>query len=328
MPEFPPGSPGRPDTGDDRLSGIPNPPTPARLSVGVISAGRVGTALGAALEQVGHVVTAVSAPSARSRARAARRLPEARIAAPSDMAATAELLILAVPDTELEALVAELAPRINPSAIVLHTSGALGVGVLAPLARLGCTTIAFHPAMTFVGDEEDTARLRACCVGVTAADEVGHAVGQALALELGAEPVRVPEAARPLYHAALAHGANHLVALVDDAVTALAGALAGGAGLDTVGGPTEGLPERVLAPLARAALDNALRSGPAALTGPAARGDAAAVARHLDALDALDPTTGPLIADAYRAQSRRAAAQSRTSAAIDPVLAHRTEEAS
>lgn len=304
----------------DPLAGIPNPPTPARLSVGVISAGRVGTAMGAALESAGHIVTAVAAPSNRSRERAARRLPEAAVAAPSDIAEKAELLILAVPDTELPALVDELAARSNPSAIVVHTSGALGVGVLAPLARLGCTTLAFHPAMTFVDDAEDTARLRTSCIGITAVDEVGHAVGQALALELGAEPVRVPESARPLYHAALAHGANHLVALVDDAVVALRAALAGGVGLDTVGGPSDGLAERVLAPLARAALDNALARGPAALTGPAARGDAGAVARHLAALGTVDPAAGPLIADAYRAQSRRAAAQSGTSAMIDPAL--------
>ncbi|CAM3477409.1 Rossmann-like and DUF2520 domain-containing protein [Tsukamurella hominis] len=304
----------------DPLSGIPNPPTPARLSVGVISAGRVGTALGAALERAGHIVTAASAPSNRSRERAARRLPEARVDAPAVIAEKAELLILAVPDTELPALVEGLAERINPSAIVLHTSGALGVGVLAPLARLGCTTIAFHPAMTFVDDPDDTARLATCCIGITAADEIGHAVGQAIALEIGAEPVRVPETARPLYHAALAHGANHLVALVDDAVVALRAALAGGVGLDDPeflgGGSVDALAERVLAPLARAALENALARGPSALTGPAARGDAAAVTRHLAAIDTVDPA----ITDAYRAQSRRAAAQSGTSAMIDPAL--------
>src|SRR5690606_41923279 len=69
-----------------------------------------------------------------------------------------------------------------------------------------------------------------------------------------------------------------------------------------------GLAERLLAPLASAALDNALRRGQSALTGPVARGDAAAVAAHLDALDAADPG----VAQAYRAlplpTARRAAA--------------------
>ncbi|GAA4384557.1 DUF2520 domain-containing protein [Tsukamurella soli] len=297
------------------FGGIPNP-APARLSVGIVSAGRVGTALGEALERVGHIVSAVSAPSSTSRARAARRLPEAAIREPAAVAAHAELLILAVPDTVLAQCVEGLAPLVNPSAIVLHTSGATGVGVLAPLSVRGCTTVAFHPAMTFVDAPEDTDRLRSACVGVTAVDEVGYAVGQALAIELGAEPVRVREDARALYHAALSHGANHLVALIDDAVAALTVALDGGAHQDSVGGPAAGLPERVLGPLARAALENALRSGPAALTGPAARGDADTVRRHRAALDAVDPP----IAAAYRAQSRRAASQSGTLSILDTVL--------
>ncbi len=302
-------------TAADDLGGIPNP-APARLSVGLISAGRVGTALGEALERVGHVVAAVSAPSDISRARVARRLPDARIAQPEDVAAGAELLVLAVPDGVLTSTVAALAPHINPSAIVLHTSGANGVGVLAPFAERGCTTVAFHPAMTFVDSVDDADRLRSACVGVTAADEVGYAVGQALAIELGAEPVRVPERQRTLYHAALSHGANHLVALIDDAVAALTIALDGGAHQDSVGGPARGLSERVLGPLARVALENALRTGPAALTGPAARGDADTIGRHLAALDAVEPT----IAAAYRAQSRRAASQSGNLSILDTVL--------
>ena len=40
---------------------------PARLTVGIISAGRVGTALGVALERVQHVVVSCSAISRASR---------------------------------------------------------------------------------------------------------------------------------------------------------------------------------------------------------------------------------------------------------------------
>ena len=72
----------------------------------------------------------------------------------------------------------------------------------------------------------------------------------------------------PLYHAALAHGANHLVTLVNEAADRLRDA-----------GVAQ--PEKVLAPLLRAALENALRLGDDALTGPVSRGDAGTVARHL-----------------------------------------------
>jgi predicted short-subunit dehydrogenase-like oxidoreductase (DUF2520 family) len=276
-------------------TGITNWPAPARLTVGIVSAGRVGTTIGQALERADHVVGAVTAPSTAARARVAQRLPESEILTAAEVAARCELLILAVPDDQLPSLISELAAsgEVRPGTIVAHTAGAHGVRILDPLTAIGALPLAIHPAMTFIGTEEDTDRLRTCCFGVTAADEVGLAIGQSLVLEMGAEPVRIDEDSRTLYHAALAHGANHLVALVSDAVAALRGVV----------GDQDVRPERILGPLLTAALDNTLQIGPKALTGPVARGDAAAVARHLRALTAADPG----IAEGYRALARRAA---------------------
>ena len=55
---------------------------PARLAVGIVSAGRVGAVLGAALENAGHSVVATSAVSRASRDRAAALLPHAAILPP------------------------------------------------------------------------------------------------------------------------------------------------------------------------------------------------------------------------------------------------------
>ncbi|MEV0672873.1 DUF2520 domain-containing protein [Mycobacterium sp. NPDC050441] len=289
---------------------------PARLSVGIISAGRVGTALGYALERVEHVVVACSAISEASRLRAQRRLPDTAILPVPDVAQRAELLLLTVPDAELASLVSGLAATgaVRPGTIVVHTSGANGVAVLAPLTELGCIPLAIHPAMTFTGSDEDITRLPDACFGVTAADEVGYAIGQSLVLEIGGEPFRVPEHARTQYHAALAHASNHLVTLVLDAVDALRASLRGEEllGQELVGDAPGGLPERVVGPLARAALENALQRGQAALTGPVARGDAAAVTAHLNALHALDPQ----LAQAYRADSLRTAQRAHAPAAV------------
>jgi len=82
---------------------------PARLKVGIISAGRVGTALGVALERADHVVVACSAVAHDSRQRAQRRLPDTPVLPTPDVAASAELLLLAVPDSELAGLVSGLA---------------------------------------------------------------------------------------------------------------------------------------------------------------------------------------------------------------------------
>ncbi|OBG35209.1 MULTISPECIES: Rossmann-like and DUF2520 domain-containing protein [Mycolicibacter] len=277
---------------------------PARLKVGVISAGRVGTALGVALERAEHVVVACSAISEESRQRAQRRLPDSLILPAPDVAADAELLLLAVPDTELAGIVSGLAATgaVRAGTIVVHTSGAIGISVLAPLTEQGCLPLAIHPAMTFTGSDEDIDRLSESCFGITAADEIGFAIAEALTLEIGAEPFRVEESARTLYHAALCHGGNHVVTVIDDALTALRAALPGRIG-STVADDPDGIAERVLGPLVRAALANTLRDGRAALTGPVARGDSATLARHLRALAAVDPD----LAEAYRTNALRTA---------------------
>jgi len=301
--------------------GTPNGLRPARLKVGVISAGRVGTALGAAWERADHVVVACSAISAASRRLAQRRLPDTPVLTVPDVADRAELLLLSVPDAELLGLVNGLAATgaVHRGTIVAHTSGANGVALLAPLTARGCIPLAIHPAMTFTGTDEDVSRLSEACFGITAADEIGYAIAQALVLEIGGEPFRVDEDARTLYHAALAHGSNHVVTLIADALTALRAALSeqGLLGQESVGDAPGGLAERIIGPLARAALENTLSRGQAALTGPVARGDAAAVAAHLAALDEVDPE----LAQAYCADSLRTAQRAKAPEEVFDVLA-------
>ena len=301
--------------------GTPNGLRPARLKVGIISGGRVGTALGVALERAEHVVVACSAVSAASRRLTERRLPDTLIRPVPEVAESAELLLLAVPDSELPGLARGLAATgaVRRGTIVAHTSGANGVSVLAPLASAGCIPLAIHPAMTFTGSDEDVARLGDACFGITAADPTGYAIAQSLVLEMGGEPFGVREDARTLYHAALAHGSNHIVTVVADAVEALRAALSGQElmGQEIVGDAPGGLAERVVGPLARAALENTLSRGQAALTGPVARGDATAVAAHLAALDDVDPE----LAQAYCADSLRTAQRAHAPEEVFTVLA-------
>lgn len=281
---------------------------PARLAVGVVSAGRVGTAIAEALERAGHVVGSVVAGSTASRRRAQQRLPESQILPLNQVVARSELLIIAVPDAELSTVIGDIAAtgQLRRGTVVLHTAGAHGVGIMAPLTDLGALSLAVHPAMTFVGGADDTNRLASACFGITAADEVGYTIAQSLVYEIGGQPVRVVEADRTLYHAALAHGSNHLVALISDAIATLDVAVQRGAadGDD----PPIRVAQSILGPLVTAALNNVLDLGPAALTGPVARGDTAAVAAHLDALRTLpaDGVTAGIPA-AYVALAKRAA---------------------
>jgi predicted short-subunit dehydrogenase-like oxidoreductase (DUF2520 family) len=243
-----------------------------RLRVGVVGVGRVGSVLGAALARAGHTVVAAAGVSAESRRRADRLLPDVPLIPADEVVAAAELVLLSVPDDQLADLVHGLAAihRWQPGQLVVHCSGAHGVAVLQPAAAAGAIALALHPIMTFTGRAEDLQRLEGIPFGVTAAPEF-RPVAETLALELGGEPVWVPEHARPRYHAALAIGSNHLLTLVNDSVDVLAAA-----GIET--------PQRLLAPLVSASLDNALRLGDSALTGPISRGDVATVVTHIRAL--------------------------------------------
>jgi predicted short-subunit dehydrogenase-like oxidoreductase (DUF2520 family) len=272
---------------------------PARLAVGVVSAGRVGSVLGAALARAGHTVVAASGISAASVRRADALLPEVPLRPPDEVVRDADLVLLAVPDDDLAGLVRGLVATesVRAGQIVLHTSGAHGIDVLSPATKAGALPLALHPVMTFTGRAEDLERMAACSVGVTAAegDEAAWNVGEALVVEMGAEPVRVPEAARPLYHAALSHGANHLATLAADCAELLRGA-----GISK--------PERMLEPLLSAALDNALREGDRALTGPVARGDAGTIRTHLRELSRRAPAIAPAYVTLARRTATRASA--------------------
>ncbi|MCX4709717.1 Rossmann-like and DUF2520 domain-containing protein [Streptomyces griseus] len=250
---------------------------PARLTVGVVGAGRVGPALAAALQLAGHRPVAVSGVSDASRRRAAELLPDVPLVEPAEVLARAELVLLTVPDDVLPTLVEGLVETgaVRPGQLLVHTSGRYGAKVLDPALRAGALPLALHPAMTFTGTAVDVQRLAGCSFGVTAPEELRLAA-EALVIEMGGEPEWIAEESRPLYHAALALGANHLVTLVAQSMELL-----------TKAGVT--VPDRMLGPLLGAALDNALRSGDAALTGPVARGDAGTVAAHIAELRAHAP---------------------------------------
>jgi predicted short-subunit dehydrogenase-like oxidoreductase (DUF2520 family) len=206
----------------------------------------------------------------------------------------------------------------QPGQLVAHTSGRHGVGVLAPVRAAGAIPLAIHPAMTFTGMSLDLGRILDCRFGVTA-DPAMLPIAQALVVEMGAEPVVIAEGDRVAYHAALAHGSNHLVTLVAQAAEIL-----GRIGVDE--------PDHLLGPLLRASLDNALAAGEAALTGPVARGDVGTVAAHAEALAELaDPAAADGgasdILEAYRAMALATARRAERRGLYGAATRERLEEA-
>ena len=271
-----------------------------RLGIGIISAGRVGSVLGAALAAAGHHITGVHAVSEASRERAGALLPDAQVLPPDEILRRSELVLFAVPDDVLGELVAGLAAagHFVAGQLVAHTAGRYGTRILEPVRAAGAFPLAIHPAMTFTGMSLDLERLTDCAFAVTA-DEPMLPVAQALVVEMRGEPVTIAEADRTSYHAALAHGANHL-----NTITAQSMDLLRRIGVQE--------PGNTLRALMNASLDNALRSGAGLLTGPVARGDVGTVQAHVESL-ADDPQE---TADSYRTLSRATAIRARAQGLI------------
>lgn len=260
---------------------------PAYRQIGLIGTGRVARALGLALAPHSAAPILVQGRNPDHAAAALEAIGRAQaVALSTSLSSNCDLILLAVADDALPAVIADLA-TMPLSATICHVSGRSGAALLDPLRAQGATTAAVHPAMTFTGDPAaEVARMQGARFAITGADAPSIAAARKLVALLGGVAVEVAEAHRALYHAALCHAANHLVTLIAGASDALVAA-----------GVVE--PGALLAPLVRAALDNSLDRGIDALSGPLLRGDRQTIGNHLTALTSHAPELLP----AYRAMA-------------------------
>lgn len=255
---------------------------PAPPLLGLIGAGRVGSSLIRALHRRGYPVAAV-ASRRFERAAALAALVDARPAGdPAAVVRSAALTIIAVPDDALDGVIGGIAAAIQGDAaltgrMIVHTSGAHEAAILQPLAERGAHIGGLHPALPVAAPQADLPPQ--IVYAVEAADADLRAALHALIADLNGRALILPAGMKALYHAALVFASNYGVTLY-----AVARDLLGAAGADHESA------DAVLQPLMRGMLENiGARGIPQALTGPLARGDAGTVARHIDALRAVDP---------------------------------------
>lgn len=193
-----------------------------RLGVGIIGAGRVGPVIGAALAGAGHAIVGITASSDDERVSAV--LPDVPVLDAPEVLRRSELVILAVPHDDLPDIVAGLAQlgAWQPGQLVLHTDPAYGIGVLEPAQRAGVIPLAVHPAITFTGTTIDLRQLQASFAAVTAPAPV-LPIAQALAVELGCEPVVIAEEDRPAYAEAIATASEFSRSIISQATGLLRG---------------------------------------------------------------------------------------------------------
>ncbi|MBN1171428.1 MAG: NAD(P)-binding domain-containing protein, partial [Micromonosporaceae bacterium] len=137
--------------------------------VGVVGAGRVGTALAVAMVRAGYRLIGISARSPESRKRASLRLPQVPQQDALALAGRSQILFLTVSDDAVEPVATHLAENggIAPGQYVVHTSGVLGLDALGAARRCGAVPLAIHPAMTFPGAESDADRLSGLAFAIT-----------------------------------------------------------------------------------------------------------------------------------------------------------------
>ncbi|MDQ3447564.1 MAG: DUF2520 domain-containing protein [Chloroflexota bacterium] len=269
----------------------PHPPADpnGRPRIGIIGAGRVGTALGVAFSRAGWPVAAVASRDESRRARFIRLVPTASAHdVPARLLDAVDLIFLCVPDDAVAGVAGQL--RLYGGQAIVHTSGALPAKVLEPGRAAGTSAASFHPLVAFAEVERAVADLHGATVALEG-DEVLLSLLSDLVEAIGAQPVRLPPGGKPGYHAAAVLAAGGFIGLLDAIAE-----VARGAGLDEAGALA------IYGPLIRQSLANAETLGiGAALTGPLARGDRGTVSAHLDALRRLAPSTlGLYVAVAHR----------------------------
>lgn len=270
-----------------------------RRTIAVVGAGRTGTALARRLAALGYDVTALVARAAANARRQSKLITPAPAlalgAAQLNRLPRTDLLFIATPDDLIEATARKISrqqsdesdakgaitdrqskienPQIQDSRIAFHLSGALSSDALAPLRACGYAVGSLHPLISVsdaVTGAEGLSNAYFCIEG----DALAVKVARRIVRELDARSFKIKTEMKPLYHAAALMAAGHAIALFDLTTHLLAEC---GLSLEQS--------RDVLLPLLASALENLKTQTPAqALTGTFARGDAATVEKHLDAL--------------------------------------------
>lgn len=258
------------------------------MSVAVVGAGRLGSALALALGRNGYrVVALVARRAARARlaARALSPRPLALDATQLDLIPdTTDLILVTTPDDQIAQVAARLAevaaarraPRPTRAArVALHASGALASDALAPLGSQGYSLGSLHPLVSISDPAEGARNLRGafyCLEGEARALRAARNIVRAL----GGQSFSVAARDKSLYHAAAVIASGHTVALFSLAAELLARC-----------GLGDARARRVLLPLLASTLGNLRAHAPdEALTGTFARADLRTVRKHLAALQA------------------------------------------
>ncbi|HVR43851.1 MAG TPA: DUF2520 domain-containing protein [Thermoanaerobaculia bacterium] len=240
------------------------------MKLGIVGGGRAAWAFGSGWRTAGRPVSGIALREG-SKSELPERLRASRTSL-DQLAADSDLILVAVSDPAVAQVARDLGSRVAGGTVLFHASGSLGSEVLGLE-----TAFSLHPLRSLppVGTPVDLRGTLLVFEGPPGARELAREIARTL----GGRFDEIDPAAKALYHAAAVMGSNHVAALVEAAADLLARC-----------GLEESSCRPALASLAESAIANwAGAAAPERFTGPVARGDAATVERHLEALEAADP---------------------------------------
>jgi predicted short-subunit dehydrogenase-like oxidoreductase (DUF2520 family) len=200
----------------------------------------------------------------------------------------ADIYLIGSPDDHIASCCAALAAggQLSSTSVVFHCSGALNASVLDAAAQCGAAVASIHPIRSFARPEQLVHEFTGTWCGTEGDQRAVDLLTQGFTA-IGANLVAIDSEKKILYHAAAVFASNYLVTLLDVAQQAY---------VEAGVAPETAL--KLMEPLVRETTDNVFVLGPpAALTGPAARGDMATVERQRNAVADWKQTYGKLYGD-------------------------------
>lgn len=251
-------------------------------SIALIGPGRVGCAVSRRLHEAGYPITAVIS---RNRQRASEAC--GFIGCSTDLAAdqladgaTAQIILLAVPDDQIQNVALELQAscQLAKQTTLIHFSGLHPAEIMrhnsSPVSLLS-----LHPLLPFADRQKAFDHLHQAPCALEGGNPQTLALGQQLINAMGGHPFILDGDKKMLYHTAACIASNYLVTLLASARDLLVYC-----GIE----PDQTI--ALLLPLVQASLDNVKDLGPErGLTGPIVRGDTGTVTAHIQALKNAAP---------------------------------------